>query len=1009
MPEVILVNCARYNQLTGICQLCINLGDLCLDTDRLGHLVLKKVQVDCATWLETVYLYDDVGNLKYQVSPEGVKRIKNGTASWNNAFVETWTSSYTYDSRNRLVEKQAPGAKPVYMVYDKLDRLVLVQNGRMRRENKWRFTKFDVASRLVLEGIYTDLRARATIQDERDSSTGALSEEKTGASSSYYTNNAFPSGNSDITSISYYDNYDFNNDGINDYSYTNPGVTGATSANAIKNTGFLTGTKKKVPGTSNWLLNVTFYDEDGNAIQKISNNLLNSAVQDVTSNIFDVFTGKLLATKQVKQTSTSISVINKMEYDHMDGITKITVNIDGGADQVIARYEYNELGQLKDKKLHQKSDGSYLQSVDYSYNIRGWLTGINNSTLTVDAGTNDDSNDIFGMSFMYNSSASGLNNNTYYNGKIAAIKWKTNDVYSHSATPVREQAYKYTYDGVDRLRAANYIANSGSAWNADAGAYDEIISNYDANGNILGLQRYSQNSASSSPVLIDNLSFTFKHGGSNQLSAVSDASANIEGFKDGASTAAEYDYDDNGNLSKDLNKGISTILYNDLDKTSKVIYTDGRTIDYIYDAGGTRVRKIVTAGQVTTYDYIEGFVFTNANLSYFATAEGRVRKGGSYTYEYFIKDHLGSSRVSFVDNGNGVARIVQENHYYAFGMTMKGFINRTAVPSDPNRQLFNGGSELQDDFGEESSYSTFFREYDPVLGRFNAIDPMVDKYGSWSPYNFAFNDPIGLNDPLGDDAESLADIAARKRRETEEDVNKSNALNPGFRSDVWTMVESAWNTAAGGNMSFKFNDGMITGSARIVSMDTGDGAIYITRGSFYSEMSPGGISGSFFVEVINNVKPANKGGGWLDNLQTGLDVVGLVPGFGEIADGLNAAIYAGRGDYVNAGLSVAAMVPLVGMAATGGKFVNKALKLSDTKTALKKVHDIMGGSLPKGAPGKFGSPQRGTSLKGYRLDPAHPGRPFGHPESVPHINYWDFTNGKRGSGGISDAIPIIIP
>ena len=66
----------------------------------------------------------------------------------------------------------------------------------------------------------------------------------------------------------------------------------------------------------------------------------------------------------------------------------------------------------------------------------------------------------------------------------------------------------------------------------------------------------------------------------------------------------------------------------------------------------------------------------------------------------------------------------------------------------------------------------------------------------------------------------------------------------------------------------------------------------------------------------------------LDGVQIGLDVVGLVPVVGEIADGVNALIYVGRGDYVNASLSAAAMIPFVGWAATGGKMINKGLKYS---------------------------------------------------------------------------------
>jgi len=81
--------------------------------------------------------------------------------------------------------------------------------------------------------------------------------------------------------------------------------------------------------------------------------------------------------------------------------------------------------------------------------------------------------------------------------------------------------------------------------------------------------------------------------------------------------------------------------------------------------------------------------------------------------------------------------------------------------------------------------------------------------------------------------------------------------------------------------------------------------------------------------------------------------------------------------------------------------------LGAVKKALRKVYDKLGGKLPKGKPGKFGSPQCGTPKKGYRLDPAHPEAEPGSPESGPHINWWDYTDGKRGSGGISGAEPII--
>lgn len=79
--------------------------------------------------------------------------------------------------------------------------------------------------------------------------------------------------------------------------------------------------------------------------------------------------------------------------------------------------------------------------------------------------------------------------------------------------------------------------------------------------------------------------------------------------------------------------------------------------------------------------------------------------------------------------------------------------------------------------------------------------------------------------------------------------------------------------------------------------------------------------------------------------------------------------------------------------------------MSAHKEALKEVQQKVG-KLPRGKPGKFGSPQAGDAKKGYRLDPPHKGAAKGDPESKYHINYWDYTTGKRGKGGRSGAVPI---
>ncbi|MEB7453645.1 hypothetical protein [Lysinibacillus sphaericus] len=91
--------------------------------------------------------------------------------------------------------------------------------------------------------------------------------------------------------------------------------------------------------------------------------------------------------------------------------------------------------------------------------------------------------------------------------------------------------------------------------------------------------------------------------------------------------------------------------------------------------------------------------------------------------------------------------------------------------------------------------------------------------------------------------------------------------------------------------------------------------------------------------VKNAVKPKNL----LNTLQVGLDLVGLIPGFGEIADRVNGIIYLARGDKVNAALSFGAMIPFAGWAATGGKLVNKGAGV--VKSVAEGVQNVLKGPV----------------------------------------------------------------
>ena len=85
-------------------------------------------------------------------------------------------------------------------------------------------------------------------------------------------------------------------------------------------------------------------------------------------------------------------------------------------------------------------------------------------------------------------------------------------------------------------------------------------------------------------------------------------------------------------------------------------------------------------------------------------------------------------------------------------------------------------------------------------------------------------------------------------------------------------------------------------------------------------------------EAITVEKP--KENKFLDSLQFGLDLAGLIPVVGEIADGANGLIYTAKGDMLNAGLSFSAMIPVVGVASTGGKLAKKGSDLYQARNVL---------------------------------------------------------------------------
>ena len=469
--------------------------------------------------------------------------------------------------------------------------------------------------------------------------------------------------------------------------------------------GSLTGSAVTVSGSSTKIYKGYYYDVKGRVTKVVQNNLLGG--YDVTNTVY-TFTGQPATvthshTASGKSTRTEVYTYS---YDHADRVSKVEHTL-GGTKITLADYTYDSFGRLSTKSLH----GSAANKLTYAYNLRSWLTGITSTRFT--------------QNLYYNTGVGTAR----YNGSINSMTWK-----SGNESTVR--GYKFTYDGLDRMLNATYGETAGISTNANR--FSENVTGYDKNGNIKGLQRYGQLS-SAAYGMIDNLTLTLN---GNQLNRVDDAvtaSAYNGGFefKNGANAADEYSYDANGNLTKDLNKGISGITYNFLNLPNVVTFSDGSTITYTYGADGTKLRTVHKIGSTTTTtDYCGNVVYENGVQKLLLTEEGYVTLSDS-KYHYYLKDHQGNNRVVISQSGT----VEETNHYYPFG---------GAFASTSNVQPYKyNGKELDSKKGL-NWYDYGARHYDAALGRFTTNDRFAEKYYSMSPYQYGANNPVNNIDVNGD-------------------------------------------------------------------------------------------------------------------------------------------------------------------------------------------------------------------------------------------------------------------
>jgi RHS repeat-associated protein len=703
--------------------------------DSRGLVVLKRAYETTGV-LNTYYIYDDLGLLRFVIPPATTISLDGSSNSIISASErDLFCYVYKYDARLRMVQKKLPGADSVLMVYDKRDRLVATQDGvqRAKTTKEWSFTKYDALNRSILTGTFASTNTRVAMQNSANTFLGTNLYEKksTSPTDHYYTNVSFPTMAKVYYTVNYYDE---NNAGnyIADADFP-----GNTAFPRLRNQ--LTTSKVRqldpASSTEDWYYDTFFYDKHFNLIQTKTTGL--TGIMKRVTNSVD-FVGKVIKSKEYQEaiqggTLLINYILSQMNYDPQGRLLSVKQSINNNAlDKQLSALSYNELGQLMTKKLH-VTGTTGLQKVDYNYNIRGWLKKINEPDLSGGEG------DFFGIELLYNEGFSGLTAYLPYNGNISGIK-------SKNGASGSLKGYGFSYDQVNRLVTST--SGEGTGYTATKNRYDENMT-YDKNGNIISITRNGQTSAGIFGNL-DVLSYSYT-GTGNQVRGIGDNVSDVAGrgdftdLVDGNSTQ-EYSYDKNGNMITDLNKNLN-FEYNMLNLPQRVINRATPTVkaEYVYTSSGQKLKERFSTGNKTLF-YFGNFVYTldgTANgivVKHILTPEGlAVYSSGSYTYEYYIKDHLGSIRVAFDVNGS-TATVVQQDDYYPFGMRH----NPIAIS---NKYLYNG-KEFQDDMNL-NWYDYGARFYDPQIGRFHSIDPMAVFTPGISPYSYADDNPISNIDYYG--------------------------------------------------------------------------------------------------------------------------------------------------------------------------------------------------------------------------------------------------------------------
>lgn len=665
--------------------------------NMLGQKVLERRDMD----VDTYYVYDDIGNLRFVLSP-------NYQVDEN---LETSAYEYRYDGKGRCVWKRLPGAQHVQIWYDNNDRVIFEQDAVMRSKGLSRFYLYDGLGRLTIQGI-----TKNTDYSCLDATT--VFSNNAGFQNTGYVLKQAVINPSELEVVNYYDTYDF----LQCPAFAKFCKAISQESATHLPMGLQTGSMY-MTSQGDTLYKCFFYNKQG-LLEKENALYPNNAI--LSRKISYSFTDQPIeenVTITRNPYTYEYKILNKYSL-YNDKIEKVELILPGKAPKLIAKYSYDDIGRLVSV-----THGEQAETTNYRYDFHGATVSISSKS--------------FSENLFYAVTDFGT---PCYNGNISSMTWKTSneDVL---------RGYTYSYDGLNRLLISIY--GEGQDLSANKNNYTENILEYDGNSSVRHLQRYGRKNDGTFGV-VDDLLFVMD---GNHIVSITDKSdrllyANSFDFKQ--TSDASYTYNANGSLTMDPNKGM-TISYDNFGTPKFVSFNNGNSISYAYTCKGEKISVLHQTNPLSplSSDMERLSVENQASMSLMMEYVGDVIleqgsmsrilfKDGYYSFSdslchYFTKDHLGSIRT--VVDERGV--LEQVNHYYPFG----GLYGDVCYNASFQEMKYNGKA-LDRMYGLDW-YDYGARMFDSAVLSWWKMDPLAESTPYLSPYSYCGGNPVRRIDHEG--------------------------------------------------------------------------------------------------------------------------------------------------------------------------------------------------------------------------------------------------------------------